>query len=303
MKRSIGGIFLAVCFSIGVPLAAWCAQPAPTLQELKNTTYTGLETDTGPVTLKDGRWEGKPFVEGGASRPTVTLMRDFRLTGDLDGDGSDEAAVLLAEDSGGSGTFYYLAVVARRNGKLHNVATQGIGDRLQLRDAEIEGKRIVLELVQAGPRDAACCPGDLVRRAWTLSPAGLKEQPVCGKVQRLTLDTVGGVTWVLRAWNINQPAPPEPAITLIYKDGRFTGFSGCNQYFAEARAGDMPGDVKVGPVGATRRACPESQTVAETRFQQQLAGVKRYGFMVLQLALTYEKDGTWGVMLFDRKTP
>ncbi len=300
MKKSLGVLFMALCLAAG---ALPAAQAAPTLQELRNATYRGLEDTDGPVTLKDGKWVGKPFLEGGASRPTVSLVGNFRLTGDLDGDGCDEAVVLLSQDSGGSGSFYYLAVVARRDGKLENVATQAIGDRIGLRDARIEKGLLMLQLVQAGPRDAACCPGQLVWRSWKLTSAGLKEQPMAGKSGRLTPDAMGGATWVLRAWNHGQPAQRTPAITLVYKDGRLTGFSGCNQYFADVKPGEMPGDVKVGPVGGTRRACPERETQAEARFRRQLAGVQHFGFTTLKLALRYRDGDRHGVMLFEKCGP
>ncbi len=303
MKTMMGALFVGLCLAAIALPPARAAQSAPTLQELKNATYRGLEDTDGPVTLKDGQWAGKPFVEGGASRPTVSLVGDFRLTGDLDGDGRDEAAVLLVQDSGGSGSFYYLAVVARRNGKLENVATRELGDRLGLRDARIEKGLLMLQLVQAGPKDAACCPGQLVWRGWKLTSAGLKEQPALGKSERLSPDAMGGVTWVLRAWNHGQPAQRPPEITLVYKDGRFTGFSGCNQYFADVKPGEMPGDVKVGPLGATRRACPDKETQAESRFQRQLSGVTQFGFMATRLALGYSDGGAHRVMLFERRSP
>ena len=74
---------------------------APTAFELAHATYSGIMDE--PVTLTGGRWEGEPFVEGGASRPTVGLVDHFILTGDLDGDGLDEAVTFLWESSGGSG--------------------------------------------------------------------------------------------------------------------------------------------------------------------------------------------------------
>jgi heat shock protein HslJ len=50
--------------------------------------------------------------------------------------------------------------------------------------------------------------------------------------------------------------------------------------------------------------CPPEQMAVEDRFLKQLAGVKKFGFMVGQLALSYETDGVWGSMLFDpRETP
>jgi hypothetical protein len=36
----------------------------------------------------------------------------------------------------------------------------------------------------------------------------------------------------------------------------------------------------------------------ESRFLQRLQGVKKFGFMAGQLALSYEKDGAYGTMLF-----
>ncbi|MDX2437573.1 MAG: hypothetical protein QNL88_11050, partial [Acidobacteriota bacterium] len=84
------------------------ANSAPNPEELANATYSGLFGD--PVTLDDGRWQGAPYVEGGASRPSAGLVRNFVLSGDLNGDGRDEAVVLVWESSGGSGTREYLAI-------------------------------------------------------------------------------------------------------------------------------------------------------------------------------------------------
>jgi len=47
--------------------------------------------------------------------------------------------------------------------------------------------------------------------------------------------------------------------------------------------------------GRERGGAPQSKR----NFLKQLAGVKKFGFMAGQLALSYETDGVWGVMLFD----
>ena len=276
---------------------------APTLKELKNTTYNGFEGHRGTVTLADGRWEGKPYVEGGASRPEVYFVRDFRLIGDVDGDGTDEAVVLLGESSGGTGQNIYLAVVDRKNGKLENVASTLVGDRIKIREARIEEGRIFLDLVQAGPGDAACCPGELATRGWELLPKGLNEFCASKTHGRLSLATIGGTEWVLRSWDFDEPAPMEPEVTIIFQNGRFTGSCGCNSYFAPVKPGDMPGDASVGHAGSTRKACPEPVMAIEARFLEQLEGVKKFGFMIRQLALSYDNDGVWGVMLFDGRKP
>ncbi len=274
----------------------------PSLGELANATYRGLEQPAGPVTLVDGRWEGKPVVPGGASRPVVTLVRDFRLTGDLDGDGADEAVVGLSQSSGGSGTYLYLAVLGRREGRPDNLATTLLGNRAQVRRASIEGGSLVVDLVQAGPQDAMCCPGELVRKTFALRGGNLEAaEPV--STGRLGLDTLGGMEWVLRRWAWDEPAPEEPEVTLRVEEGRFAGHNGCNRYFAPATAGDAPGDVALGPAGATKMFCPDPAGAVETRFMSQLQGVTKFGFTMGRLMLSYEVGGEHGAMLFDPRTP
>ena len=102
-----------------------------TLNDLRNGAYQGIYEQ--PVQLSDGEYAGEPFVEGGASRPTVTLVDMFNSWGDLNGDGIQDAAVILAENSGGSGVFIYLAAVTDQEGKPVNVATQLLGDRVDLK--------------------------------------------------------------------------------------------------------------------------------------------------------------------------
>jgi heat shock protein HslJ len=295
------GILMAVIAAGCAAEAGRAAQaaPAPTLRELKNATYGGFDVVKTPITLKEGRWEGEPYAAGGASRPAVSFVSDFHVSGDLDGDRSEDAVVLLAESTGGSGENIYLAVVARRDNQLRAIGTARVGDRVQIRDLRIDGRDIVVDLVQAGAQDAACCPGELLTRRWQLGSAGLVEAQTLNKPARLTLETLAGTEWVLHAWNMNDATPAKPEVTLVLKDGKFAGGAGCNRYFAAAKLGEMPGDVTVGPAGATRMMCPPEQMIVEGRFLKQLAGVKKFGFMVGRLALSYETDGVWGVMLFD----
>jgi heat shock protein HslJ len=63
----------------------------------------------------------------------------------------------------------------------------------------------------------------------------------------------------------------------------------------------VPGDVEVGPAATTRKSCPDNEMAVETRFLDQLVRVKKFGFLVTQLALSWEKDGVWKTMLFDRR--
>ena len=271
-----------------------------TLTQLENATYHGIEVAPGPVTLKEGRWEGEPVQPGAASRPAVHFVRDYVLRGDVDGDGKAEAVVLLGASSGGTGELLYLAVLKQKEPDVANVATALLGDRVQVRAGRIGSGHIVLDLVQAGTRDAMCCPGDLVTRTWEWSAAGLKEAPAT-PTGRLSVATLAGTEWVLRAWGWNETAAPEPEVTLAFQEGRFAGRSGCNRYFAPVTPGEMPGDVRVGPAAGTRMACSEPAAGVESRFLAQLQGVSKFGFIAGQLALTYDRGGVLGTMLFDAR--
>jgi hypothetical protein len=163
---------------LAVLLASACQAPArpvpPSMEEAGNVSYLGIDGST--VTLVDGSWEGEPWVQGGASRPAAGLADSLNLLGDLDGDGRDERVVLLWTSSGGSGTFDYVAVVARdTDGNAVNTGTAPLGDRVKVRSAEIVDRHLVFDVVQAGPNDAMCCPGQKVRRTFVLDAAGLQE--------------------------------------------------------------------------------------------------------------------------------
>lgn len=297
-------ILLALVFGSGILLPSSSAGSAPTLKQLKNASYSGIEGLKGPIKLIDGRWKGRPYKKGSVSRPVVSLVGDFRMIGDLDGDGTDETLVLLNYAPGGTGQLLHVAVVAHKNGRIQNVATALVGDRVQVRDVRIEKQRLLVDVVRSGPMDAKCCPGEITTLGWTLEPSGkLNPVIVSASPGRLSLDTIANTEWILRAWDLKQAAPPHPAVTLVFKDGRFSGGSGCNNYFAPAKQGNIPGEVEVGPVGTTRKSCPNKEMSVERRFLDQLVRVKKFGFLVTQLALTWEKDGLWKTMLFDKRQP
>lgn len=254
------------------------------------------------MTLEDGEWEGEPFVPGGASRPRLELAPGFHLARDLDGDASEEAVVLLSESSGGSGTSGYLAVVGRRKEGLVNLGTALVGDRVQIRRARVAGRRIELDVVQAGSEDAACCPSQKATRVWALGADGLKE--VASEITgTLSLADLGGVEWVLSHFGWEDPAPPEPAITLVFEGERIAGSSGCNRYFAGVEAGEAPGELAIGPARATRMACPDEQMALEDRYLKALGRVVRFGFAAGRLLLTWSERGSTGSLLFAPARP
>ena len=73
---------------------------------LQNSDYAGFEDIEGTVVLDAGRWETEPPQSGSASVPRVDFLGDVVARGDLDGDGTDEAAVMLTTNFGGTGVFH-----------------------------------------------------------------------------------------------------------------------------------------------------------------------------------------------------
>ena len=287
---SLAGIFLALASQ-----ACLAGEGAPTAVELANATYTG--TEEGTITLVDGRWEGEPYAEGGASRPSVGLVEDFSLAGDLDGDGHDEAVVTIWQSSGGSGTFNYVAVVGRKNGEITNLATAALGDRVQVRSGRIDGATVIFDVVQQGEGDAACCPTQLATRTWTLAGDQLTEGDaiITGK---LSLATLAGTEWVMTHFNRNEPIQEGAEVTLAFADGKISGKSACNRYSAGVEQGEAPGDLKIGLAMGTRMACPGELMDLESKYLDALSRVTGFSFLASKLVLNWEKDGNWSAMIF-----
>ncbi len=270
---------------------------SPTLIVAAGATYRGIYEE--PVQLQGGVYVGPPFAPGAASRPRVELIRDFLMTGDLNGDGNEEAIVLLSESSGGSGTQLYLAVLGRSDDEVVNLGTALVGDRIQVQAARVSDGNVELDVIQAGPDDAACCPSEKATRKWTLKKDDLKEtgSDVTG---RLSLADSVGPEWVLTHLTQTEEAPAEPEVTLVFEDTRVSGSGGCNRFFAQVQGG-APGELTLGPIGSTRRACPETDMDLEQRYFKLLGGAVKYGFLAGRLVLTVRDSSGLGTMIFVQK--
>lgn len=272
------------------------ADSAPTLEEMLDGTYEGVLG--GPLTLSQGTWEGKPFIDGGAARASVGLVRHFVLEGDLDGDGAPEAAVLLWESSGGSGTRSYLAVMKRVGGGLRNLGTALVGDRTQVMAGSIADGRVTLKLVEAGPGEAACCPSQLATATWALAEGGLNR--VATEVTgTLSLAALEGAEWRLVELGREQPLPDGVEITISFGEDRVAGHGGCNDYFGSVSS-RAPGELAFSATGTTMRACPEPAMGLEQRYLSALAAASAYRFHGGRLVLGCTTDEGPVVLVFAR---
>jgi putative hemolysin len=132
------------------------AGAALTLDALKNAEYQSEFPASKKARLADGKYE-EEIVPGTASKLTLVLYPVYAM-GDLNGDGADDAAVILVADSGGSGSFYHLAAVVNQNGTPKHIASTSLGDRVKIEAISIQSGVITVNMVTHGPQDPLCCP-------------------------------------------------------------------------------------------------------------------------------------------------
>lgn len=301
LVQGMTGLILALSM-LGTVATAWAGSGAPSSEELAAATYEGIETS--PVTLSGGHWEGEPAEAGSAAVPRVDMDVDFRITGDLDGDGDEESVALLHYNYGGSGVFSYLAVVGRdENGAAKNLATMLLGDRVQLRSARVKDDGVLkVKTVEAGPDDGACCPGQKRLRAMTLEDGKLLERSNEDH-GRLGLEDLQGVVWRLVSWGADEPVTEDVDINLAFDDGQISGSSGCNSYRAGVESGDLASNFSLSsPLAGTRMACEGDAGAVEARFLEALQKVKRFRFAGGRLMLDWSDTETWGSLGFKEKS-
>lgn len=264
-------------------------------EQLKNATYSGIYDQ--PVTLTDGKYEGAPFAEGGASRPTVTFIDGITQHGDLNGDGVDDAAVLLVESSGGSGVFDYVGAQINENGQPVDAGTVMLGDRSQIISGAIVDGQVVIEMVTQGPNDAMCCATLKVRKSFVVQDGKLAETGT-EELGNVALDDLMGTSWVLEELNRDKPVLEETAITAAFADGVVSGSAGCNNYNASVSS-DGGQNLTVGPAATTMMACPDPVSSQEMAYLTALQGTTQWSYYIGKLAISYQDaDGNLGALIF-----
>jgi heat shock protein HslJ len=293
---------LAAAAAHFVTALAWHgqAQSAPiSAEEIGRVTYR-IEGETERLRMRGGRWEGAPAAPGSATVARAQVHTDLIARGDLDGDGAEEAVVLLEHEPGGSGSFLYVAVVTRREGRAVMAASRLVGDRVQVRSLAVRGREIVLEVLRAGPGDAACCPGELATLAWRVERRRLVPSATTAAATRLTPAALEGPRWTLTHWAPGEAANPPRPIEIQVEGGRISGHAGCNRFFSNLSAeGDTPGAIRLSAPGATRMACEPEVMQAENRFLEALGASNRFGFRTGRLVLGSSQGP--GGLVFERR--
>ena len=108
------------------------------------------------------------FGPGATERVHARLTGGPAAFGDLDGDQVTDAAVTVAIDPGGSGSFIHLLALLDLAGAPVQAARAFLGDRVRVEHLAIRGGQVLVTMLTHGPGEPACCPATRVRRAFAL---------------------------------------------------------------------------------------------------------------------------------------
>lgn len=200
--------------------------PAPAGAGLiRNAQYQlGLTDALQVVQLQNGKYE--EGTSGGPDHISVTLT-DFAAVGDLDGDGSEEIAALIAENMGGSGVFVFLTIFKNVNGTPTFLTSAIVDDRPQLNALSIENGEVFLDAVIHATDDPMCCPTLRTTRHYRLVRDQLDMSDYAtftpdGRPRTITIEAPVNGTEILGGAQVAGSvaiAPFENNLTYSIKDG------------------------------------------------------------------------------------
>lgn len=187
--------------------------PGLTVEQLKNVQYQlAARDDRTVVQLTDGKYEAG--ADPAALDYASIRLLDQMAFGDLNADGADDAAVLIAENYGGSGIFVSLVVFLNADGQPVQAAAASIDDRPIIESLTIGAGAIGLIAAMHSFDDPMCCPtlhtrqiynfldGRLRLTHMTSTSAGNREReisiasPFDGTVVDGTIHLTGGISIV-----------------------------------------------------------------------------------------------------------
>jgi len=285
-----------VLLAVALVLQSCTATARPTPEELRNATISWLPG--GPISLREGVFEGPPFQPRSASRRRVTLWPRPLAFGELAGVRGENAVALLSITEGGSGSVVHVGVFQERSGRVADVGMALVGDRVQVRALRIVDGTVVLDVVEAGTGDAMCCPGQLAQKSYAFR-AGALTLVSSSVIGRLSLAALADGEWTLMSLD-GRPLPQATRPpTAVFEGARVSGFGGCNRYFGQVEE-NSPGAIVVGPLVGTKMACPSPAMEVEDRFLAAMSRATRYSFVGGRLVLSAADGGTSQELTFER---
>lgn len=109
----------------------------------KNTSYI-IENQTASL------FNGKSEIEiaPGSSSKIKTTTFGEPVYGDLNNDNKNDAAIFITQETGGSGTFFYVGISINVDGKYKGTKAIFLGDRIAPQNIKIENQTVIVNYAE-----------------------------------------------------------------------------------------------------------------------------------------------------------
>ncbi len=124
-------------------------QPSPTSAFVLDPKNCAYNIENQAVALVDGYSEQE--VAPGSASKTITRYFGNEVSGDFNNDGFSDIAFILTQESGGSGTFYYLAVALGSKDKCIGTNAIFLGDRIAPQSTNFQNGEIIVNYADRNP--------------------------------------------------------------------------------------------------------------------------------------------------------
>ncbi len=307
-SRGRAGALAAGAIALASLTSACDRGPDPISDEgLGNATYhvAGVEAET--VTLTDGEYL---LMEDDGAGPRLHVRLVSHAAGDLDHDGGEDAAAMLAQNTGDRTILFYLHALVRDGRQATDVASRLVGDRIFVRGLRIDDGMIEADLTVRRPGEpGAVEPSVPVTLRYVLTDRGLMQvgypAELVEPAPALPDDARGTLArfeWELAAirtsdGELTPPAPAqgEVAPSLSFREelrgsdessGSLHGSTGCNLLFGDYRA-TAGGSLSVRSLATTQRECTRDRRELERRFLSALPAAGSFSLSGDELEVSF----------------
>lgn len=121
--------------------------------QLANAEYPHPDTLSGVARLEGGFFE-EQATPGSETKLRISIGQERRF-GDLNGDGAEDAVVVLISEPGGTGIFAYLAAVLNDHGRARPTAPVLLEEVLGIKDLAIHGREVWATVLTNAAEDQA----------------------------------------------------------------------------------------------------------------------------------------------------
>jgi hypothetical protein len=136
------------------------------------------------VRLVAGR--GEVISPPGSATRIRTSVFGRPVYGDLDGDGDDDAALLLVQQAGGTGASYYVAVALNVNGAYRGTSAVLLGDGIAPQNVAVRNGLVVANYADRRPEEPMSAPPSVVKSKYlTLKEGTLTAVEPLGEAEQV----------------------------------------------------------------------------------------------------------------------